>query len=203
TAIAKTTTFKIVADYGNGEVEETETLAKILVYGTGTPSTPSAGEGREGFSKTPSIFKAKPEVFDLEGTLDRVFNELGDLILDNQVQGIQSLEISVGQVMDYRKLMTAFPLIKLPLKIDQTATITVNEQFIRLEYQGLVKGFQIFQGAVSNLLSNRDVKADVLLKLIFEFSSPVQPNGAEISNIKQALNRNPVDRVNLTAKVTY
>ncbi|ODG96207.1 AAA family ATPase [Nostoc sp. KVJ20] len=204
TAIAKTTTFKIVADYGNGEVEERETQAKILAYGAGTPSTPSAGEdGNDSWDDSP-LFKAKPEEFDLEGTLDRVFNELGDRIQDNQVQGIQSLEISVGQVMDYRKLMTAFPmLIKLPLQIDQTATITVNEQFIRLEYQGPVKGFQSFQGAVNTLLSSPDVKADVSLKLVFEFSSPVQPNGAEISNIKQALNRNPVDRLNLTAKVTY
>ncbi|MFN6478295.1 ATP-binding protein [Nostoc sp. DedQUE07] len=204
TAIAKTTTFKIVAEYGNGEVEERETQAKILVYGTGTPSTPSAGEDGNGSWDDSPLFKAKPEEFDLEGTLDRVFNELGDRIQDNQVQGIQSLEISVGQVMDYRKLMTAFPmLIKLPLQIDQTATITVNEQFIRLEYQGPVKGFQSFQGAVNTLLSSPDVKADVSLKLVFEFSSPVQPNGAEISNIKQALNRNPVDRLNLTAKVTY
>lgn len=204
TAIAKTTTFKIVADYGNGEVEERETLAKILAYGTGTPSTPSAGEDGNGSWDDSPLFKAKPEEFDLEGTLDRVFNELGDRIQDNQVQGIQSLEISVGQVMDYRKLMTAFPmLIKLPLQIDQTATITVNEQFIRLEYQGPVKGFQSFQGAVNTLLSSPDVKADVSLKLVFEFSSPVQPNGAEISTIKQALNRNPVDRLNLTAKVTY
>lgn len=204
TAIAKTTTFKIVADYGNGEVEQRETSASILTYGTGTPRTPNGSEKIGDDWNDLSLFKAKPEEFDLEGTLDRVFNELSDRIQDNQVQGIQSLEISVGQVMDYRKLMTAFPmLIKLPLQIDQTATITVNEQFIRLEYQGPVKGFQSFQGAVNTLLSSPDVKADVSLKLVFEFSSPVQPNGAEISNIKQALNRNPVDRLNLTAKVTY
>lgn len=204
TEIAKTTTFKIVADYGNGEVEERETPASILTYGTGTPRTPNGSEKIGDDWNDLSLFKAKPEEFDLEGTLDRVFNELGDRIQDNQVQGIKSLELSVGQVMDYRKLMTAFPmLIKLPLQIDQTATITVNEQFIRLEYQGPVKGFQSFQGAVNTLLSSPDVKADVSLKLVFEFSSPVQPNGSEISNIKQALNRNPVDRLNLTAKVMY
>ncbi|MEH2362726.1 ATP-binding protein [Nostoc sp.] len=204
TAIAKTTTFKIIADYGNGEVAEKETPASILTYGTGTPRTPNGSEKIGDDWNDLSLFKAKPEEFDLEGTLDRVFNELSDRIQDNQVQGIQSLELSVGQVMDYRKLMTVFPmLIKLPLQIDQTATITVNEQFIRLEYQGPVKGFQSFQGAVNTLLSSPDVKADVSLKLVFEFSSPVQPNGAEISNIKQALNRNPVDRLNLTAKVTY
>lgn len=204
TAIAKTTVFKIVADYGNGEVEERETPAKILVYGTGTPSTPSAGEDGNGSWDDLSIFKAKPEEFDLEGTLDRVFNELGDFIQDNGVQGIESLEVSVAQVMDYRKLMTAFPmLMKLPLEIDQTVTVTIGEQFTRLEYQGPYKGFQSFQGPVNTLLSSAEVKADVSLKLIFKFSSPVQPNGAEISNIKQALNRNPVDRLNLTAKVTY
>lgn len=204
TAIAKTTTFKIVADYGNGELEERETSASILTYGTGTPRTPNGSEKIGDDWNDLSLFKAKPEEFDLEGTLDRVFNELSDRIQDNQVQGIQSLEISVGQVMDYRKLMTVFPMLsKLPLQIDQTATITVNEQFIRLEYQGPVKGFQSFQGAVNTLLSSPDVKADVSLKLVFEFSSPVQPNGAEISTIKVALNRNPVERLNLTAKVTY
>lgn len=204
TAIAKTTPFKIVADYGNGEVEERETQASILIYGTGTPRTPNGSEKIADDWDDLSLFKAKPEEFDLEGTLDRVFNELGDRIQDNQVQGIKSLEISVSQVMDYRKLMTAFPmLIKLPFQIDQTATITVGEQFIRLEYQGPYKGFQSFQGPVNTLLSSQDVKADVSLKLVFEFSSPVEPNGAEISNIKGALNRNPVDRLNLTAKVTY
>ncbi len=149
-AYAKTTAFKIIADYGNGEVAEKKTPASILTYGTGTPRTPNGSEKIGDDWNDLSLFKAKPEEFDLEGTLDRVFNELSDHIQDNQVQGIQSLEISVGQVMDYRKLMTVFPmLIKLPLQIDQTATITVNEQFIRLEYQGPVKGFQSFQGAVN------------------------------------------------------
>ncbi|BAY50209.1 hypothetical protein SAMD00079811_78380 (plasmid) [Scytonema sp. HK-05] len=78
------------------------------------------------------LFQVKLEEFDLDGTLDRVFNELGDRIQDNKVQAIKSLAISVDQVMDYRKLMTAFPLLgKFPLQIDQTATITVGEQFIR------------------------------------------------------------------------
>jgi hypothetical protein len=150
TAIAKTTTFKIVADYGNGEVEERETQAKILVYGTGTPRTPNGSEQTGGSWDDSPLFKAKPEEFDLEGTLDRVFNELGDFIQDNGVQGIELLELVVAQVMDYRKLMTAFPmLMKLPLQIDQLATISLGEQFIRLEYQGTYKGFQSFQGQKS------------------------------------------------------
>ncbi|MGH8000730.1 MAG: ATP-binding protein [Brasilonema sp.] len=197
TTIAKTTAFKIVADYGNGEVTQKETQAKLLTYGTGTTRTPNAGE-------QPDLFQVKPEEFDLDGTLDRVFNELGDRIQDNKVQGIKSLAISVDQVMDYRKLMTAFPLLtKFPLQIDQTATITVGEQFIRLEYQGPVRGFQSFQVPVNTLLGSPDVKADVSLRLVFEFLATVQPNGTEISTIKGALNRNPVERVNLTAKVTY
>jgi hypothetical protein len=51
-------------------------------------------------------------------SVDPVFNELGDRIQDNQVQGIQSLEISVGQVIAYR-LMMVFPmLIKLLIYAD-------------------------------------------------------------------------------------
>ncbi|MEA5526714.1 ATP-binding protein [Nodularia spumigena] len=202
--ISQTTTFKIIADYGNGEVAEKETQASILTYGTGTPRTPNGKEKIGDSWDDLSLLKAKPEEFEVEGTLERVFNELGDFIQDNQVQGIKSLELSVGQVMDYRKLITTFPLLmKFPLQIDQLATISLSEQFIRLEYQGPVKGFQSFQGAVNTLLNSQEVQADVSLKLIFEFSSPVQPDGTEISNIKQALNRNPVDRLNLTAKVTY
>ena len=202
TAIASTTTFKIVADYGNGEVVEKETQAKPLTYGTGTPPTLGGAEGNAQFRV--STLWEKPEEFDLEGTVNGVFNEFSDRIHDYKVQGVQTLEISVSQATDYRRLMTALPLLmKFSLQIDQTATISVGEQFVRLEYQGPVKGFQSFQGAVNALLSNPDVTADVSLKLEFKFFSPVQPNGTEIATIKNSLNRNPVERLNLTAKVTY
>jgi Protein of unknown function (DUF499) len=203
-AINSTSNFKIVADYGNGEVAEKETQARILTYGNGTPRTPNGSEKADDSWDDLSLFKAKLEEFDLDGSLDRVFNELSDRIQDNKVEGVRSLSISVSQVMDYRKLMTGLVLFgKLPLQIDQTATISVGEQFVRLEYQGALKGFQSFQTAVNALLSNPDVTAEVFLKLEFKFSSPVQPNGSEISNIKSALNRNPVERLNLMVKVTY
>ncbi|MEA5554129.1 DUF499 domain-containing protein [Anabaena cylindrica UHCC 0172] len=197
TTIAQTTIFKIVADYGNEEVIEKETKASILTYGTGATSTPSVAEPG-------SLFAVKPETFNVEGTLNSTFTQLADFIKDNQGQGIKLLEISVAEVMDYRKLLTAFPLLmKLPLQIDQTATITLEEQFIRLEYQGLYKGFNSFQNTLNTLLGSKDVKADVFLKLEFKFLSPILPEGTEISNIKSALNRNPVDRLNLMAKLTY
>jgi Protein of unknown function (DUF499) len=203
-AINITTNFKIVADYGNGEVVEKETQASILTYGNGTPRTPNGKEKIDDSWNDLSLFQAKPEEFNLDGSLERVFNELSDRILDYKVQGVRSLEISVSQVMDYRKLMTALVLFaKLPLQIDQTATISTGEQFVRLEYQGALKGFQSFQAAVNALLNTNDVKADVSLKLEFKFSSPIEPNGSEISNIKSALNRNPVERLNLLVKVTY
>ncbi|MEA5574446.1 ATP-binding protein [Calothrix sp. UHCC 0171] len=203
-AINSTTNFKIVADYGNGEVVEKETQASILTYGHDTSRTPNGKEKTDDSWNDLSIFQAKPEEFNLDGSLERVFNELSDRILDYKVQSVRSLEISVSQVMDYRKLMTALVLFaKLPLQIDQTATISTGEQFLRLEYQGALKGFQSFQAAVNALLNTNDVKADVSLKLEFKFSSPIEPNGSEISNIKSALNRNPVERLNLLVKVTY
>lgn len=100
--------------------------------------------------------------------------------------------------------MTALPLfVKLPLQIDQTATISALDQFVRLEYLGAIRGFQGFQGVINSLLNSPDAKADASMKLEFKFLSPVQPDGAEIANIKNALNRNPVERLSLSVKVTY
>ncbi|MFN6032774.1 MAG: hypothetical protein ACK48B_01705, partial [Dolichospermum sp.] len=65
------------------------------------------------------------------------------------------------------------------------------------------KGFSSFQNTLNTLLNSPDVKADVFLKLEFKFSSPILPEGAEISHIRNILNRNPVDRLNLMAKLTY
>ncbi|CEJ45544.1 Putative ATPase (AAA+ superfamily) [Umezakia ovalisporum] len=200
--ISQTTTFKIVADYGNGEIAEKATQASTFSYGTGIPSTPNGKEKTGESWNNLSLLKAKPEEFEWEGTPNSVFTQLGDCVKDNQIQGIKSLELAVTKVMDYRKLMTSLALLaKFPLQIDQLATISLGEQFIRLEYQGPVKGFQSFQGIINSLLNNQEVQADVSLKLIFEFSSPVQPDGTEITTIKQALNRNPVDRLNLMVKV--
>jgi len=204
TVINSTTNFKIVADYGNGELVDKEAQATLSTYGNSTNRTPSSSENVGSLWGTTGLFKAKPEEFNLEGSLNVVFNQFGDFIQDNKVAGIESLFISVSQVMDYRKLMTALPLfVKLPLQIDQTATISAGEQFVRLEYQGAIKGFQVFQGAINSLLNSPDAKAEVFLKLEFKFSSPAQPDGTEIATIKNALNRNPVERLNLTAKVTY
>jgi hypothetical protein len=200
--VSQTTTFKILADYGNGEVAEQETQVNIFTYGTGIPSTPNGREKTGDSWNNLSLLKAKPQEFEWEGTLNSVFTQLEDCIKDNQIQGIKSLEVAVGEVRDYRKLITSVALLsKFPPQIDHLATISLGEQFIRLEYQGPLKGFQSFQGTMNSLLGSPQVQADVSLKLIFEFSSPVQPDGTEITSIKQALNRNPVDRLNLMVKV--
>ena len=200
--VDKTTNFKIVADYGNGEIVEKE--SQTTIYGTNTQPTPTSNENGTNSWNNLDLFKAKPAEFNLEGTPNVVFNQLGDRIHDDKITGIEFIAISVDQVMDYRKLMTALPLLmKLPIEIDQLATIRAGEQFVRLEYQGAVKGFQSFQAAINALLNNQDAQADVMLKLEIKFSCAVQPEGSEISIIKGALNRNPVDRLNLAVKVTY
>ncbi len=200
--VDKTTNFKIVADYGNGEIVEKEN--QITIYGNNIQPNPTSNENGSDSWDNLDLFKAKPAEFNLEGTPNVVFNQLVDRIHDDKITGIEFIAISVDQVMDYRKLMTALPLLmKLPIEIDQLATIRAGEQFVRLEYQGAVKGFQSFQAAINALLNNQDAQADVMLKLEIKFSCAVQPEGSEISIIKGALNRNPVDRLNLAVKVTY
>ncbi|HBB35643.1 MAG TPA: AAA family ATPase [Cyanobacteria bacterium UBA8803] len=202
-SISKTTIFKVVADYGNGEVEQRET--RVILTSSPTASIYDVGgAGRSpGVSEQRGLFDVKPEQFELNGTPNSVFTALSDRCSDYKVQGIQSLELSVDQVMDYRKLGTALPLLgRLPLQIDQRVMIQTGD-FTRLEYQGSVRGFQSFFSTINTLLNTPNVQADVNLKLTFEFDTAVTPGGSEINTIKQALFRNPVDRLYLSARVRY
>lgn len=198
-AIAQTTVFRVVANYGNGETAQAEMTAKVVAYAPG-----GGGGGSPTVSNGATLFDVKPGQFDLEGTPSTVFNQLGDRILDHKVKGITALELSVSQVTDYRRLTTGLPLLtKFSIQIDQTVTIQTGDQFVRLEYQGSRQGFQSFSTAINTLLSSPEVQANVMLKLVIEFVSPVEPQGQELGAIAQALSRNPVDRLNLTARVTY
>ncbi|MES1024903.1 DUF499 domain-containing protein [Gloeocapsa sp. BRSZ] len=195
--IQKTTLFRVVADYGKGETAEAQTQATLLTYGGGKPPAPAVAEEE-------TIFKVKPQQFDLNGTPNSVFNDLSDRVADYKIQGISVLELSVAQVIDYRKLGTTLPLLaRFSMQIDSTVTIQAGDQFVRLEYQGPMRGFQSFFTPTNALLNTQDMQANVAMKLIFEFASAVQPGGTEMNAISQALKRNPVERVNLTVKVTY
>ncbi|QNP28848.1 ATP-binding protein [Cylindrospermopsis curvispora] len=208
TEIGETTIFKIVVDYGNGEILEKETTAFIgrggnegERYGDSTRKTTVGGFSA---AESGSIFAVKPLIFSYAGTVNSSFVKLSDFIKDNKPAGIQEIEISVTEPMDYRKLFTAIPLVaKLPMYINHIATISLEEQFLRLEYQGPEKGFKVFQGVLNSFLNNPQVKADLLLKLEFKFLSPIMVEGGEIRDLKKALERNPVDNLNLVAKVTY
>jgi len=199
-SISQTTVFKIVADYGKGEIEQRQTQVMLtggFTYGTGGSRRSSTVSEQKG------IFQVKPEQIDLEGTPNSVFTALSDRCSDDKVQGIQWLELSVDQVMDYRKLGTALPLLsRFPLQIDQNVTIQTGD-FVRFEYQGAVRGFQSFFSTLNTLLNTANVQADVHLKLMVEFDNAVTPGGSELNTIKQALLRNPVERLYLRVKVTY
>ncbi len=196
--IQQTTQFRVVADYGKGETAAAETQAVLLTYGGGgvMPTPNGAEQG--------SLFKVKPEQLDFDGTPNGVFNDLSDRVQDDKITGITSLAISVDQVMDFRKLGTALPLLaRLPLHIDQRVAIQTGEQYVELAYQGPMRGFQGFFTSINTLLNAPDVQANVRMTLGVEFASPVLPNGKDVTDIQQALNRNPVERLNLTVKVTY
>jgi len=193
--ITRTAQFRVVADYGSGETAERETQA--VLYSSGIAPAPNGAE--QG-----SLFLVKPESIELDGTPNGVFNDLGDRIHDLKIQGIQSLELAVGQAMDYRKMGTTLPLLaRFPMEIEQLVTIQTGEQFVRLEYQGPMRGFQSFLTPVNGLLNTPEVQASVSLKLIFRFEQPVAAEGSEMKAIAQALNRNPVERLNLRVAVTY
>jgi Protein of unknown function (DUF499) len=194
--IEKTTRFRVVADYGKGETAEQETQA--VVYGGGVAPAPNGHD-------QPGIFDLKPLQIDLAGTPNSVFNDLGDRIQDLKIQGIRKLELSVEQVMDYRKLGTTLPLLARfsAMQIEQRVTVQTGEQFAHVEYQGLTKGFQSFFTPTNALLNTPEVQATVFMRLVFEFEAAVLPRGKEMTDIQQALGRNPVERLNLNVEVTY
>lgn len=197
TTIPKTTIFKVLADYGNGETSEKEAQASTTRYPTNSAPAPNGHD-------QPVIFKVKPELMEDTGSLNSVFTNLSDRCADYKVKGILSLEISVDQVIDYRKLTTALPLLsRFNFAIDQTVTIQAGEQFVRLVYQGNHRGFQGFMAPTNAMLNSDNVKADVIFKLFFQFDGAVTPESTEIGTIKQALGRNPVGKMALVARVVY
>ncbi|GAP99684.1 ATP-binding protein [Leptolyngbya sp. NIES-2104] len=197
--ITQTTVFRIVADYGEGDTAAAESKARVQSYSTLPGGSPSARD-----DGAADLFGIKLELFDLVGSLNSVFNDLRDRVHDDKISAIERLELSVCEVMDYRKFTTALPLLmRYPIRVDQFVTIQGGDQFVRLEYQGNIKGFQSYASPTNTLLSTPEVRADVSLKITIEFTTPVQPEGVEMKAIEQALGRNPVNRLNLTVKVIY
>ncbi|NJK39172.1 MAG: DUF499 domain-containing protein [Oscillatoriales cyanobacterium SM2_3_0] len=202
TRIEQTTQFRLVADYGNGESETRETQA--LIAAPGNPYPPGGMIPTPNGADQPGLFDVKPIELNFEGIPESVFIKLSDRCGDDRVQGIESLELSVSQVMDYRKLGTTIPLLaRYNPTIDQTVTIQTAGQFVRLEYQGDARGFQSFFSTLNTLLNQPNTQADLNLKLVLEFNPPVSPTGSEISMIKTAMSRNPVERLSLRTRVKH
>ena len=199
--------YSLVADYGNGETAEQQAQAVISLKGRvkDFPEQHSFGNNSNDNGSTGTIFDYQSPVIELDGTVNKVFTGLIDLCGDRKVKEIESLEISVDKLLDYRKLGTAIPLLnRFSPKIDQTATIQAgDDQFLRLEYQGQWKGFQCLFSTINGLLSNSEAQADVNLKLIIDFEPGIPPQSKELNDIHQALKRNPADRISLNAKVKY
>jgi hypothetical protein len=191
--VSKATVFRVLADYGNEETAEKETQV-VFSTSSGVKEKEDSSYTVDGAGKTGSIFDYQPPVIELDGTVNAVFTGLLDQCSDRRVKEIESLEISVAQLTDYRKLGTTIPLLnRFGIQIDQTVSIQTGDQFVRLEYQGSVKGFQSFFTTINGLLNNQDAQADVNLKLSIEFKPSIQPQGSELSAIKQALARNPIE----------
>ena len=198
--ISQTTIFKIVADYGNGETAEQETRATFTTYPVGTGSVSGTS-----VSDTTLPIELKPEIIDLSGTVNSAFTGFSDRCTDYKVKNIQSIEITVDQVMDYRKITTALSYFsKFTFEIDQKATIIqMDKQFVRFDYQGGLRGFEGFKNPIIALLGVEGVRANVSLKLTFTFEPAIAPDGNELKTLQDALKRNPVDRLSLTARVSY
>jgi len=200
--IAQTTQFKVVADYGTGELgEATET---VVVYSSGDTGSSNGGEGSGGYDPGGLTLLDKPTEVELEGSPNKVFNDLADWVNDRQVAAIADLQLSVADVTDYRKMGTTLPLLaRYQFEIQQFVTLQTGQQFVRLEYQGDVRGFQSFFSTINGMLNSPDTQASLSLTVSFKLENPIPPDGPELKGLQQALTRNPVDRMNLRVEVVY
>jgi len=215
TEISSCTLFKIVADYGNGETATREVTVDPVNAGPGVgslrevsaiyrPTNSSTNSGTYNIdANQPNIWDSQPPTVEVDGSLNSVFNQLGDRFQDHRVKAIAAIEMTVSDLMDYRKLGTAIALLqRFSPKIDQDVTIQTGAEFIRLEYQGDARGFQSLFSTLSNWLVKSE-QSSVSLKIVLEFSPSISPTGPELEQIKQTLNRNPVERIHLRAQVLY
>jgi hypothetical protein len=201
--ISRTTQFRLVADYGDGE--QAERTAVATIYGTGDGPKPGNGnEGKGNYGDTALL--NRPTEVTLTGSPTKVFNDLADWVVDKQPQTINRLTLSVTDTVDYRKLGTSLSLLgRYALQITQNVTLQTGQgqQFVRLEYQGDAPGFRTFFGPINAMLNNPETQADVSLILEFSFDPAIATNGPELNALKQALTRNPVERMNLVVRVDY
>ncbi|MGB3299448.1 MAG: DUF499 domain-containing protein [Phormidesmis sp.] len=194
--VSQTARFRLVADYGDGEIVEQVADAVLSSSGDGTDSPGGGGDEL-------SLF-AKPKEFELSGSPTKIFNDLADRVRDHQIQSIEALTFEVDQVIDYRKMGTTLPLLaRYSFDVEQYVTIQTGQQYVRLEYQGDTRGFQSFFSTLNGLLNQPETQANLTLKIMFSFDPSIAAEGAEIKALQQALNRNPVERMNLQARVEY
>ena len=212
TQITQSTNFRLVADYGNGETAEQK--AQAIIFSNGRVKEPDGiynpHNNGNGNGSTSTIFNYRSPIIELNGTVNRVLAKFSDLCNEQKVKEIELLEISVDQEVDYRRLGTKIPLLnRYNIGIEQTVMLqTGDEQFVRLEYQGQVKGFQSFFNTINGLLNNPATKGDVNLKLIIDFADfadrSVAYDSSELNSITQALSRQPVmERISFSARVKY
>lgn len=194
--IVATTTFRLVVDYGEEGTEEKTVQASF--YSQTTPPSPNGKDGAG------PLFAPKPDVFSLQGTPAKVFNDFADRVMDLKIQSISELTLVVEEILDYRKLSTAIGLFnRLQPTIAQTVRLQTGQQFVNFTYEGDIRGYQSFKAPLDGLLNQAGVQGTARLKLGFRFDPPVLPSGAPFSEIQGALSRNPVDRLQIEFKVGY
>jgi hypothetical protein len=199
--ITRTTQYRVVADYGSGETAEQTATAVIYTAGGSTP--PNANGDRGSYGDQGTILE-RPAQWTQDGSPNKVFNDLADWLSNKPVKAITRLDVVVADVVDYRKMGTSLPLlVRYDLEIEQVITIQTGQQFVRLEYQGDVRGFQSFFNTLNGLLNQQGTEASLTLTIRFTFDPAIAPGGPELQALRQALTRNPVERLGATVHLEY
>ena len=203
--ITQDSRYRVVASYKNEETAEQEVVVSIFGKSDGQDGTgvDRVGTGSEGYRVPVQIRQTE---FSRDGTPNGVFNDFGDFVQDNQVKTIHRLKLSVAMAMDYRKLGTTIPLLNSLSKnitIDQSLSIRAAGQFLRLEYEGDIRGFQACFSTANSFLNQKDIEVELSLSVHLSFDPAIEPSSNHLQKIQQNLTRNPVERLSLWVQVGY
>lgn len=197
--------YRVVAFYKNDETAEKEVLVSISgdAYGQDKSAVERVGTGTEGYRVPVQIRQTE---FSSDGTPNGVFNNFGDFVQDNQVKTIRRLTLSVATAMDYRKLGTTIPLLNSlsqNITIEQTLSIRAAGQFLRLEYEGDIRGFQACFSTANTFLNQKETEVELSLSVDLSFDPAIEPGSNPLLKLQQNLTRNPVERLSLRVQVGY
>ncbi|AEJ38296.1 ATPase (AAA+ superfamily)-like protein [Sulfobacillus acidophilus TPY] len=172
----------------------TDESAAILTEPEKAPGRPAETGYSGGSAKEARVTYAKPvREWKTTGTVDEVIRDLADADLTEPVAIVRLAAVQLAAVNALTELSTTG--IRLPVTVDASFLITVDDEEIRLDFKGSVRRFQRVKTAIVPFVSeamtrNRPDQNHVSMTLTYDWDAD-QPTTALVDWLRTALGKRP------------